>query len=401
MSLFRFEGVIPASKSHFNRALICASYGNGIKLIGQSSCEDVLKMQEAFTGLDQKTTFDCGSAGTVLRFLALRVSRIPGEHILRGTERLFSRPTEDLRDILSQLGVKMVLQSDHMILSSQSGWKPKNNSIKVNREKSSQFASGILLNAWDLDFPLRIEWDKPGVSQGYWQMSVQVVKDFGMRLNQDESGVEISAHSKSNINEYQVESDVSSTFAIAAHAALNGQATFKKFPFDTLQPDIAFTQILEKLGVGVEKKSTELQIYQKNLTGQVNLKGIHANLNECPDLFPVLATLCAFAKGNSMLDGAPHLIFKESNRIQKTAELLHRMGVKTKILTDGMEIHPPEILVMPQVAFEYDTDHDHRLAFAASLLASQNYPIRILHPEVVNKSFPEFWNFLEKAKSVY
>jgi 3-phosphoshikimate 1-carboxyvinyltransferase len=124
------------------------------------------------------------------------------------------------------------------------------------------------------------------------------------------------------------------------------------------------------------------------------MNGIHWNLNECPDLFPVLATLCAFAKGPSRLDGAPHLIFKESNRIQKTAELLHYMGVDTKILPDGMEIHPPDHLVVPQTPFEYDTDHDHRLAFAAALLASQKWPIHICHPEVVNKSFPEFWEIV-------
>ena len=131
------------------------------------------------------------------------------------------------------------------------------------------------------------------------------------------------------------------------------------------------------------------------------LKGIHWNLNSCPDLFPVLATLCAFAKGPSRLDGAPHLIFKESNRIQKSAELIHLLGVKTKLLSDGMEIIPGSIEHFPgesrglkMESVPFDTDHDHRLAFAASLVKSQNYPIEILHPEVVNKSFPEFWEIL-------
>lgn len=394
MTFFRYDGVIPASKSYFNRALICASYGGATPVVlhGESRCDDVIKMQEAFTRLGNQSIYDCGSAGTVLRFLALRASRIPGLHILKGTPRLMSRPQEDLQEILNQLGVKLERFSDRLFIQSH-GWKLSEPNLKVSREKSSQFVSGILLNSWDLDFPLSIQWDAGGVSEGYWQMSVQVVKDFGMQLTQDPSGIQIPAHSKIKVQQFDVESDISSTFAIAAYAALNGAATFRQFPFQTLQPDKVFVKILEKMGAGIEQNAEQVRVFQKT-PGQFQLRGVNWNLNECPDLFPVLATLCGFAKGPSRLDGAPHLIFKESNRIQKTAELLHRMGVQTKILPDGMEIHPPESLAMPSAPFDYDPDYDHRLAFAAALLASQNYPIRILHPEVVNKSFPEFWQIL-------
>lgn len=394
MSVFRYDGVIPASKSYFNRALICASYsGSGSVLLrGESSCDDVIKMQEAFARLETQSSYDCGSAGTVLRFLALRASRIPGRHILKGTPRLMSRPQEDLQEILTQLSVKLERYSDHLVIQGD-GWKLKEPTLKVNREKSSQFVSGILLNAWNLDFPLSISWDPGGVSEGYWQMSVQVVKDFGMELEQDSSGLRIPAQAKIKVREYEVESDISSTFAIAAYAALNGEATFRHFPFQTLQPDKVFLQILEKMGVGIEKTSAQVRVFRK-YPDTLHLHGVNWNLNECPDLFPVLATLCGFAKGPSRLDGAPHLIFKESNRIQKTAELLHHMGVQTKILPDGMEIHPPQSRAIVDRPFDYDPDHDHRLAFAASLLASQNYPIHILHSDVVNKSFPEFWQIL-------
>jgi 3-phosphoshikimate 1-carboxyvinyltransferase len=364
--------------------------------MGESTCDDVLKMKEAFARLGHESIYDCGSAGTVLRFLALRASRIPGVHILKGTPRLLSRPQEDLVEIFKQLGVRIEIQSDRLIIHSR-GWQKPNPSLRVNREKSSQFVSGILLNAWDLDFPLKIEWGQAGVSEGYWQMSTQVVKDFGMRLEHLEKGVLIPAHSKVQIQKYQIESDLSSSFAIAAYAALNGEATFRSFPFQSLQPDKVFLQILEKMGAGVETGADHVRIFQKT-PGLVSLQGVHWNLNECPDLFPVLATLCAFAKGPSRLDGAPHLVFKESNRIQKTAELLGHLGVQTKILPDGMEVHPPARLVMPTSSFSYDTDHDHRLAFAAALVESQTSSIQILHPEVVQKSFPEFWQIIDQQK---
>ncbi|MBK7890801.1 MAG: 3-phosphoshikimate 1-carboxyvinyltransferase [Bdellovibrionales bacterium] len=392
MSGFRFDGVIPASKSLFNRALICASYGDDVILHGDSSCDDVVKMKAAIHTLGSGHDFDCGSAGTVLRFLALRVSRIPGRHVLRGTTRLFSRPQNDLQDILNQLGVNLVLHTDHMIVQGD-GWRPQAPRVRVSRKNSSQFVSGLLLNAWNLEFPLEIEWDEVGVSDGYWQMTVRLVKEFGMNVCQTERGVQVPERSEVKLKQYQVESDLSSAFAIAAYAALNGEAIFRHFPFSSLQPDKVFVSVLEEMGAGVHRDEDSVRIFQKG----VPLKGIHWNLNDCPDLFPVLATLCAFASGPSRLDGAPHLVFKESNRIAKTSELLIPLGVETKILSDGMEICPPGSFVTGGASFKYDTDHDHRLAFAAALVASQRRGIEIQHPEVVNKSFPEFWNLLTCA----
>ncbi|RYZ85737.1 MAG: hypothetical protein EOP06_15780, partial [Proteobacteria bacterium] len=321
---------------------------------------------------------------------------------LKGSERLMSRPQEGLKEIFDQLNVKVEFHKDHLIIEGD-GWQPHGSTISVNRQKSSQFVSGLLLAAWDLPVPLEIKWQDRGVSEGYWQMSVQVVKDFGMELIEHDDGVTIPAHSPIKITNYTVESDISSTFAIAAYAALNGEAIFHDFPFHTLQPDKAFVDILRKMGVGIEITSNTLRVYRKlgtlaNATSaapaKAELRGVNWNLNECPDLFPVLATLCAFAQGPSRLDGAPHLIFKESNRIQKSAELIHHLGSKTETLPDGMIISPAAVLRAPSLPFSYDTDHDHRLAFAAALVASQGYPVEILHPEVVDKSFPEFWQLL-------
>lgn len=395
---FNFNGVIPASKSCMNRALICASFKDEVILQGSSSCDDVVKMQEALSQLKLNMgIYDCGSAGTVLRFLALRVSRKPGVHILKGTPRLLARPQNDLAKILNQLGVQIDFQTDRLIISSPNGWRLANKTLKVNRQSSSQFASAILLNAWDLDFPLHIEWEsETQVSEGYFQMTKQMVKDFGMDLIESPSGLQIPKNSKVKAQSYRIESDLSSAFAIAAYAALNGDATFKDFPFQSLQPDHVFVDILKAMGAGVEKTDSSVRVFKKYKDKQF-LRGVTWNINDCPDLFPVLATLCAFAAGPSKLYGAPHLVHKESNRIQKTAEILKMIHVPHKILPDGIEILPNEnISLITQAQFKFNTDHDHRLAFAAALIASQNFPIVIEHPEVVNKSFPEFWDIINK-----
>lgn len=415
MSFF-YKGVIPASKSIMNRALICSSYSESLKLSGDSSCDDVVMMKAAIhklqaSLLNKKVTtplpttspiiYDCGAAGTALRFLTLRLSRIPGRHILKGTPRLMQRPQQDLLDVLTRVGVKFTTSSEHLTLDSE-GWKNLAEPIQVHRGVSSQFASSLILNAWNLDSDLTIETLGNPISEGYLEMTLEVVKSLGMQIletkTKDGSAFLIKKNNTIQQSHYKVESDLSSAFAIAAYAALNGEATFEHFPHTSLQPDYEFIKFMTDMGITIHLDSST----NKNATSQHELrirktdsfKGVECNLQSCPDLFPVLAVLCAFAKTPSRLYGAPQLVHKESNRIAKTAELLSRIDIAHEMKSDGMLIHPKPLQLNSIKAFSYDTDHDHRLAFAAALLQSQNIPIEILHPEVVSKSFPEFWTIL-------
>lgn len=380
-----------------NRALICSSFADGLELHGSSSCDDVVKMKAAVEKLknyknnnfSNSHLFDCGAAGTVLRFLSLRLSRIPGNHVLTGTLRLMQRPQRDLLDLLNHLGVQCTLSTDRMELNSN-GWQNLNHAIEVHTGVSSQFASGLVLNAWDLENDLTIKMAGDAVSEGYFQMTIQLVRELGMEIeHQHRDGADqyiVKAHSKIKKAVYNVESDLSSAFAVAAFAVLNGRAVFENFPNPSLQPDFEFIEFLKAMGITADLSDDKLAI---ETTG--SFKGLEADLKNCPDLFPVLAVLCAFATTPSRLYGAPQLIHKESNRIFKTSELLNYIGINHEVKSDGMEIKPSKMNPAAMKAFSYDTDHDHRLAFAAALVESQGLPITILHPEVVSKSFPEFW----------
>lgn len=99
--------------------------------------------------------------------------------------------------------------------------------------------------------------------------------------------------------------------------------------------------------------------------------------------------MCAFARGDSKLFNAPHLVAKESNRILKTSELLRNAGVLTEVLKDGMIIHGG--LEKTNLSFSFDPDSDHRMVMAASCLTLSGAKIDILNKNVVDKSFPEFW----------
>lgn len=332
-----------------------------------------------------KISFDAGAAGTVFRFLSLRLSRIPGVHILKGTKRLMQRPQQDLLDVFARLGVEYELFEEHILIKSK-GWQNISQPIEVKRGVSSQFASGLILNAWNLDQDLILKMSGNPISEGYLEMTVQVVKELGMQIESIGQDYRIPARSQIAKNKFTVESDLSSAFAVAAFAALNGEACFQSFPLKSLQPDVEFIEILGNMNVAVDMKNGELIVKK---TGE--LKGVEANLKSCPDLFPVLATLCAFATGPSRLYGAPQLVYKESDRISKISELLTKLKIKHEKTNEGMIIHPHAVRSIDVEPFSYDTDHDHRLAFSAALVKSQGIRIEIIHPEVVSKSFPEFW----------
>jgi 3-phosphoshikimate 1-carboxyvinyltransferase len=113
----------------------------------------------------------------------------------------------------------------------------------------------------------------------------------------------------------------------------------------------------------------------------------------------VLATLCAFAEGKSILFGAPHLAHKESSRIEKIAEILRIAGRRCKVISGGLEIEGSARLTNSarMDLTPYSTDHDHRLAMAAAVAQAGGVPLQIRGPEVVSKSFPEYWTCLAQG----
>ncbi|MCB0386754.1 MAG: hypothetical protein KDD43_15275, partial [Bdellovibrionales bacterium] len=381
-------GKIPASKSLYNRALVAASFAHHkVEIEGYSDSQDVELMRQALESLRSYQPIECGHAGAVLRFMAIRASRQPGEHELRGSERLLSRPQEEIIRILRQLGVESKLYKDRLVVKSF-GWKPMGDSLHIPSDRSSQFASAVLLSCWDLPESLYLSMSSRMVSRPYWLMTVGLMRHFGMELEKWEGDFRIWSHQQVKLDHYKVEMDMSSGFAIAAVAGVSGEATLEDFPDQSPQPDSIFPHILEQMGVKVERTGRSLKFFQAS-----ELRGIDLNLNDSPDLFPVLAALCALAKGPSRLWGADQLIFKESNRIEKLVELIRKMGRRVESVEGGLMILGDDP-AKPGEAFDFDTDLDHRLAMAGAVILRAGFPIRILNPEVIAKSYLGFWTSL-------
>jgi len=370
-----------------NRALIAQSFEPRLQLNGDSSCADVVHMKSCLKKIGQSSVLDCGEGGTTLRFLAFRISREKGKFLLKGSSRLLNRPQKEIQDTLKQLGVDVRFEKSGIRIISE-GWKAPKKMLTVSAKDSSQFLSALFLSAWDLDFDLKIKVAGKITSLGYFEMTLKLLKELGFKYSRRQNVYTIPRGQKIQLKKYSVESDLSSLFSVAAFAAVSGKAVFKEFPKESLQPDVAFTQILKKMTVGVKQSGKQLTV-----NSPIQLKPVKVNLQNSPDLFPVLAVLCSFAVGKSILYGAPQLAFKESNRIQKTGELLKKAGVSCKLRKDGIEIEGRGTGLRSK-RFRFDPDSDHRLAFAAALLKYYGEDIQILDPDVVRKSFPEFWKYV-------
>jgi 3-phosphoshikimate 1-carboxyvinyltransferase len=395
MSFF-YRGPISSSKSILNRLLVIQSFASSLEVGGFSACDDVQRMRLALPSIlaGRGKPADCGAAGTTFRFLALRASRIPGRHALIGTGKLLARPQGALLEILAQLGVTASFRAEGLVIEGDGWQKPAAGTLRVDRGQSSQFASAVVLSAWDLDFDLELDWLGQGaaeaelaVSDGYLRMTESLALEAGMRLERGARGLAIARGSRVAARKIIAEADLSSCFAVAALASIEGgEAEILNYPEPSLQPDRVFPQILRQMGASVEAGGGRLRA-----RGSPSLRAIDWNLRDCPDLFPVLATLCSLARGRSTLHGAPHLAHKESSRIDATAELIRGLGREVEPRPDGMVVHGLGLSGINPRPWDFDPRDDHRLAMAAALAQLAGSGVRVLSPRVVDKSFPEFW----------
>ncbi|NCN27716.1 hypothetical protein GW915_09090 [bacterium] len=386
------EVEIPSSKSILIRLLMIESFSPGpLIFYGQNSCDDVNLCRKALENFfNGKTELDCGASAALLRFLAFRISRQQGEFKLRGSRRLMARGHAELLRVLNLLGVETKLEEEALILSSK-GWVIPANPLEVSADSSSQILSGLLLSSWGLEKSLILTIPERVVSRTYLFMTLELMRFFQFPLEKlNEKKVRIPARTLP-IQKLPLvaEQDMSSAFSVAAFGVLNGSVKLKDFPHRSLQGDFVFPALLSKMGVSFEREGEDLLV-----KGPVQkLTSIEADLEDTPDLFPVLATLALFAKGRSTFKGLSHLRLKESDRIEKVKELAEFAGASVTIEGDGYSVLAPEKMSSTS-SIAYDCENDHRLAMAASLLMSQGMKINLKGSDCVSKSYPGFWEVI-------
>jgi len=390
---FTFKGTIPSSKSLYNRALITQSFYPQLKVIGISESEDIDLLKKSIEGLLLgKARFYVGEAGTGLRFLLARLSRFSGQFEIHAHPRLLTRPHQELLDILKQLGQSEFKYTKHSIKVTSQGWRKPNQDLVLSLKTSSQYLSGILLSAWDLPFDLILNVINSSLSQkvdnSYSGMTLSFLRSAGMQVDVEQNQIIVPSSQKCSLMNYQVEPDWSSAAAILMATQIDGSAEIENCSGQSLQPDSIIVTYLNRMNANCYFQSNRIFGHKSTL-----LTEFQGNFEACPDLVPCFAILCAFAKGHSRLTGLSKLAFKESNRLQNTIHLLGLAGISTHYQEDQLVIEGKGPSYFPK-SFTYDPDQDHRMAMAAGLLKLRNPKIQVLHPNVVNKSFKNFWKIL-------
>ena len=430
MVSFYFRGQVAASKSLMNRALIVQSFCPQLEVIGNSGASDVTNMKQAlhafFAGEKELWV---GEGGTVLRFLLFRVSRQPGRWILRGTKRLFSRPQSEGEYLLKQLGVSCTWGEDYVIIESQA-WQYSQQAVSLTLNSSSQFASGLVLCCLNLDQDISLVCNAEDDSQASWSyflMTLGLLERLGVPFTQEfKAGKRFLFINKGALPQvwrYVVEPDWSNLAALLVAAKVGGQVELQGLHSTTyLQPDAEILRLFDvdysSFQSLVEKNSSfqnfsnlkEPQTGEKRIedTKSSNLSSllpkkvelraspIHSfswSFQQTPDLLPVLAVLAAFSEGDCLFTDFERATLKESDRVSNTLALLSYAGVPYSLNENRLIIHGQGLTWTPR-AFTFDPDQDHRMAMAAGIFKLRQPKIKVLQPEVVNKSFPEFWRIL-------
>ena len=399
---------IPGSKSFSNRALIMASLANGESILtGISTCDDTRYLIKALKKLgivfkksgDELTVYgnggnfkqfkgriDIGIAGTTSRFLASFCSLIPGQVILDGVHSIRKRPIGKLVNALKNLGAEIdYLKKVGCLPLKIKGGSVKGGTVEMDGSISSQFFTSLLLIAPCLKNGLKIKVKGKQISQSYIDMTIQSLKQHGVTVkNKNYKEYIVEKTEKYKTVNYNIEGDGTGATYFWGLAAITGKTIkTKNISPASLQGDIKFVDALKKMGCKVVKNKKEGWI---EVTGTKNLKAININMENMPDAAQTLAVVAAFAKGTTKITGLQTLKIKETDRLEALKIELAKMDIKIITTNNSIEVHGGK----PKGAI-IDTYNDHRMAMAFAIAGDKVPGIKICNPEVVSKSFPEFW----------
>jgi len=404
------EVFLPPSKSYTARALIAAALARGDSEIVSPSLSDDSRLLigalgafgvriEAHPGAVRVHGTDgilrtptrevnLGNAGTAMRFLSSFAALAPGTTVLTGDTRLTERPIGDLIDALRQGGVRARTRDGFPPVTIEGG-SFRGGTITVRVNSSSQFLSSLLLAGPYVETTLSVTTKGKTSSLPYLRMTVDVMRSFGATVEvEEETRYSVGNRARYRGRSYTIEGDASSAaYFFAAAAITRGRVTVRGLPPGTLQGDIAFLEILKRMGCAVGRYEDRIEV-----SGGA-LRGVRSDLCSMPDCVPVLAVVAAFAEGESEILNVAHLRFKETDRLLAVKNELTKLGAMVTIREDGLVIHPGRF--RPASVATYN-DHRIAMSFAVAGLAADG--ISIQNPSCVSKSFPNFWEEFKKLE---
>ncbi len=415
----------PGSKSLTNRALVLSALAQGeCALSNVLFADDTNVMLDCLHWLGFDLTIDrdkhsvrivgrggaipspsadlfCGNSGTTIRFLAAMVSLGRGSYTLDGIPRMQQRPIGQLVDMLKNLGVRV----NYLGGVEREGFPPvqvmanqfPGGLLRFGGGQSSQFLSAILQAAPYARNEVQVDLQGQQTSWPYVAMTMRLMDEFGHtpHLIRDPIGTPrqiIVPRGAYAATTYAVEPDASNASYFLAAAAIRpgGKVTIEGLGKNSLQGDVAFADLLHRMGADLLFGDDFI-----TLVGTDRLEGIEANMLAIPDMAQTLAVVALFAKGETRLTGLHTLRHKETDRVAALAAELSKLGADVKVQGDDLIIHPPDQVGSAQI----DTYDDHRMAMSFAIAGTRARGVVIKDAECVNKTYPDFFQDLEKLRT--
>ena len=405
---------VPGSKSLTNRALLIASLANGtthltnalfsddsryfakaLQILGFDVQLNEANHEMTVIGLGGKIPADkaelfIGNAGTAARFLSAFLTLGNGEYILDGEPRMRERPIGDLVKALAELGAKLETTNNYPPVKITADGLP-GGKTQIAGDISSQFLSALLMIAPYAQNEIEITLSTELNSKPYVDMTIAIMRDFGVHVERNgyQSFTIPITNYESRIT-YPIESDASAaSYFFAAPAICGGTVRVENISRKSIQGDIAFLDVLAKMGCTVTETDNCLLI-----TGTTDLHGIDVDMRDIPDTAQTLAVIAPFASSPTRIRGIASARVKETDRVSATCTELKRLGVRVEEHEDGMTIHPVEKMRTASI----QTYNDHRMAMAFSLIGLRFDGVTIENPSCVSKTFPNYFEVLETLR---
>lgn len=443
---FRNSLEMPASKSFAQRAIIAAALAGGrSRLHKYSECEDsesAIAAARAFGAKVKKegttlvidgigaspsgsaaqgesnpglqlNVLDCGESGLLTRLCIPLMAVLNGGPVtLVGKKTLLNRPLKGVADIMAAFGVPV--RTDHVPMEVNGPLIPGN--AEISGKDGSQLISGLLAALPLCDGPSSVYVDEPK-SIPYMFITCDVLSKFGIRISSEMEGDEkmieeqdwtgcseisfkIKGGQRYKAAGFDIEGDWSSAANFLVAGAVFGKAEVSGLDSSSLQADISISDILVQAGAVVSEMDGLICV------SKAPLEAFETDLNNAPDIFPIVSILAAFCAGDSVITGIGRLRGKESDRLEAIVEMLRGLGVGCRIEEDNLvvsgETLTSRILNRRMLrGGRFSSRHDHRMAMALRIAGlGADSPVEIDDRDCVAKSFPGFFGmFDQEARS--
>ena len=392
---------LPASKSISNRALIIYSLAGGSILPQNlSDCDDTSVIVNALRNMPE--TIDIKAAGTAMRFMTAYLSVMPGTHVLTGTERMKHRPIGILVDALRRLGADIGYVGEEGFPPLRITGQPLlGGELELPGNVSSQYISGLLMIGPVLKHGLTLKLQGDVISRPYIDLTLWMMREFGADAEwTGPDTIEVKAQLY-KAREYFIENDWSGASYWYEMVALSqdkeAEVKLSGLMDGSKQGDSSVRYIFSLLGV-----KTVFETKEEGVPQTVTLKKsgrrvprLEYDFVNSPDLAQTFVVACAMLGVKFHFTGLRTLKIKETDRIEALKTEMRKLGFvlhdknDSELIWDGERCEPAEDTSI-------DTYEDHRMALAFAPVAFKQ-PVTINNPQVVTKSYPDFWNHLSLA----